>query len=238
MPTANLLYKREYAVTEQITIRIPTIGEVIEDEDSYNLVLSVWTSTPADYMVFLDDNGIDFTELNDYDLFLILSQLLATCDTSMFFGDFDFSKFKVAEDIERKQMVLLNAEDNIVIDSGVYYSIAAVLRKITASTRTNKVPAGEETKKYMLERERIKMNRRKNKKQESQIETLITAMVNTQQYKYDYEGTRNLTVYQFFECVKQVIKKVDYENRMIGVYAGTVSVKDLSNDDLNWLIHK
>ena len=236
--TANLLYKEEYPINDQITIRIPTIGEVLEDEDSYNAVLSVWTSTPADYMVFLDDNGIDFTSLNDYDLFLILAQILASYNTSLFFGDLDFSKFRVAEDIERKQMVLLNTEDNIVIDSGIYYTIAAVLRKITASSRTNKVPAGEETKKYMIERERVKMNRRKNRQQESQIETLITAMVCTQQYKYDYEGTRSLTVYQFYECVKQVIKKVDYENRMIGVYAGTVSVKDLSNDDLNWLIHK
>ena len=108
MSTANLLYKEEYPINDQITIRIPTIGEVLEDEDSYNAVLSVWTSTPADYMVFLDDNGIDFTSLNDYDLFLILAQILASYNTSLFFGDLDFSKFRVAEDIERKQMVLLN----------------------------------------------------------------------------------------------------------------------------------
>ena len=30
----------------------------------------------------------------------------------------------------------------------------------------------------------------------------------------------------------------DYANRMYGVYTGTINVKELSQDDLNWLTHK
>jgi hypothetical protein len=62
-------------------------------------------------------------------------------------------------------------------------------------------------------------------------------MVNTEQFKYDFEGTRELSIYQFNESVQQIIKKTDYDNRMYGVYAGTVNPKELSKDDLNWLIH-
>lgn len=47
-----------------------------------------------------------------------------------------------------------------------------------------------------------------------------------------------LSIYQFNESVRQIIKKIDYDNKMYGVYAGTVSAKDLSQDDLNWLTHK
>ena len=90
----------------------------------------------------------------------------------------------------------------------------------------------------MLKRARDKMKRHRNRKEASQLESLIIAMVNTEQYKYDFEGTRELSIYQFNESVRQVIKKVDYDNRMYGVYAGTVNVKDLSQDDLNWLTHK
>ena len=90
----------------------------------------------------------------------------------------------------------------------------------------------------MLRRAKEKMLRNKNRKQESQLESLIIAMVNTEQYKYDFEGTRELSIYQFNESVRQVIKKVDYDNRMYGVYAGTINVKELSQDDLNWLTHK
>ena len=63
-------------------------------------------------------------------------------------------------------------------------------------------------------------------------------MVNTKEFKYDFESVRNLTIFQFNDSVQQIINKVDYDNRMIGVYSGTINAKDLSQDDLNWLIHK
>ena len=63
-------------------------------------------------------------------------------------------------------------------------------------------------------------------------------MVNTEQYKYDFEGTRELSIYQFNESVRQIINKVDYDNRMIGVYTGNINTKELSQQDFNWLIPK
>lgn len=33
MGTINLLYKNNYSINEDISIRIPTVGEVLEDED-------------------------------------------------------------------------------------------------------------------------------------------------------------------------------------------------------------
>ena len=82
------------------------------------------------------------------------------------------------------------------------------------------------------------MKRRQKKAEASQIEPLIVALVNTEQYKYDFESTRMLSIFQFNECVRQIIKKIDYDNRMRGIYAGTISAKDMKPDDLNWLTHK
>ena len=90
----------------------------------------------------------------------------------------------------------------------------------------------------MLERARKKAKRNKNRTFESQIEPLIIAMVNTEQYKYDFESTRNLTIYQFNESVRQVICKVDYEHKMAGIYAGTVDVKKINKKELDWINHK
>lgn len=90
----------------------------------------------------------------------------------------------------------------------------------------------------MIRRAREKMRRRKRRVTESQLEELVVALVNTEQFHYDFNGARDLTIYQFNESVRQVIKKVNYDNRMHGVYAGTVKIKNLSQDDLNWLTHK
>ena len=79
--------------------------------------------------------------------------------------------------------------------------------------------------------------RHKDRKEDSQLESLIIAMVNTEQFKYDFEGTRELSIYQFNESVRQVIKKTDYDNRMYGIYTGTINPKELSQKDLNWLVN-
>ncbi len=90
----------------------------------------------------------------------------------------------------------------------------------------------------MLKRAKEKQRRNRNRKSTSQLESLIVAMVNAEQYKYDFERTKELSIYQFNESVRQVIKKVDYDNKMYGVYTGRINAKELSQDDLNWLSHK
>lgn len=238
MPTLNLLYQREYPINDSIRIIIPTVGEIIDDEDAYYSLVSVLTAMPVDMLVQLEDAGIDFTSINEYELFLLLFAGIKSQDTSLIFGDLDLSKFKMAVNEQNGNVVLLDEEHDIKIDRAVHGQIAGVLRKIHHLEKNNRKPANEEAKKFMLERARAKQRRRKNRKEDSQLESLIVAMVNTEQYKYGFEGTRELSIYQFNESVRQVIKKVDYDNRMYGIYAGTVNAKDLSQDDLNWLTHK
>lgn len=238
MSSINLLYKTEYEVTPKIKVRIPTVGEVIDNEDDYYNIISIFTAMPIDYMVMLDDNGINFEEITAFELFLLMFGTVQRLDTSLVFGDLDFSKFVLAENNDTKLPELIDIENDIVIDRRTHELIATTLRTIHNISKDNRKPANGEAKRYMLERARKKEARNRKRKKVSQVEQLIIAMVNTQQYKYNFEQTRDLTIYQFNESVKQVIKKVDYESRMFGVYSGTVDVKSLKKDDLNWLVHK
>ena len=237
MSTLNLLYEKQYAINDSIHIIIPTVGQIIDNEDAYYGLVSVLTAMPVDLMVQLEDAGIDFMSINEYELFLLMFAGLKSQDTSLIFGDLDLSKFKMAVNEQNGTIVLLDEEHDIRIDRAVHGQIAAVLRKIHHLERNNRKPANNEAKRFMLERAREKL-RRRTRKEDSQLESLIIAMVNTEQYKYDFEGTRELSIYQFNESVRQVIKKVDYDNRMYGVYTGTINAKELSQDDLNWLTHK
>lgn len=237
MSTLNLLYKREYRINDSIKIVIPSVGDIIDNEDEYYGLITVLTAMPIDLMVPLDEAGIDYTEINDYELFLIMSAGLKMQDTHLIFGDLDFTKFEVSINPHNGNLVLYDKENNITIDRAIYGQISGVLRKIHHLKKNRRKPANKEAKEYMLQRARDKMKRNKNRKHESQLEPLIIAMVNTEQYKYDFEGTRELSIYQFNESVRQIIHKVDYDNRMYGVYAGTVNAKELSQKDLNWLSH-
>lgn len=238
MSTQNLLYQREYPINDSIHIIIPTVGEIVDNEDAYYNLVSILTAMPIDMLVGLEDAGIDFTTINEYELFLLLFPVFKRQDTSLIFGDLDLSKFEISINEQNGNIILLDKEKNIRIDRVIHSQIAGVLRKIHHLKKNNRKPANEDAKKFMLERARVKQRRKKNRVDDSQLESLIIAMVNTEQYKYDFEGTRELSIYQFNESVRQIIKKVDYDNIMHGIYAGTIKAKDLSQDDLNWITHK
>ena len=238
MTEPSLLYASEIPITRDIHIMIPTVGEVLEDEDNYYSLVTMLTAMPMDFMVQLDDMGIDFTEIGEYELFLILFNSIRMMDTHLIFGDLDLSAFELAHHIETGAPVIYDEENDIVFDKVVQTKIADALRRLHHLEKNNKKPGNKEAKEFLLERARKKMKRQKKRRQASQLTQLITAMVNTEQFKYGYEGTRELSIYQFNESVRQIQHKVDYDNRMHGIYAGTVDPKGMSQDDLNWLIHK
>ena len=244
MATDNILYRSSYPVNDSISVVIPKVGQILDNEEEYNDAVFLFTSMPIDLMVALDDAGIDFTSINEYDLFLKLFLGLKEreeddrgIDTSLILGDLDLMDFDLCINRETQKIVLYNEKLDIVIGRKEHSQIAAVLRKINRMEKNRRKPANEDAKKYMLDRARTKMKRR-NRKEVSQLEQLIVAMVNTEQFKYDFESVRNLSIYQFNESVRQVIKKINYDNQMYGVYTGTLNPKELSQDDLNWLIHK
>lgn len=236
--TRNFLYNRNIPINDKIAVYVPDVGEILKCEDEYYSMVSLFTAMPVDYMVQLDDAGIDFTAINEWQMFLLFFNGLKSRDTHMVLGDLDLKKFEIGINEQNGHVVLVDTENDIRIDRSIHGMIADALRKIHHLEKNRRKPANGDAKKYMLERARKKLKRRQNRVEDSQLESLIIAMVNTEQFKYDFEGTRELSIYQFNESVRQIIKKVDYDNRMYGIYAGTVNAKDLNPDDLNWLIHK
>lgn len=238
MPHTHLLYKKQVEINDHIKIMIPSVGDIVDKEEEYYSMVFAITSMPIDLMAQLDDAGIDFTSINEYDLFLMMFQNLKTQDTSLLFGDLDLSKFNLAINEQNGTVVLLDTENDIKIDRAIHGYIADVLRKIHHLEKNRRKPANKEAKEYMIQRAKDKLKRNRRRKQESQIEPLIVAMVNAEQFKYNFDTVRDISVYQFNESVRQIVNKVDYDNRMYGVYAGTVDAKKLRQEDLNWLTHK
>ena len=236
MVDKNWLYKDCVAINENISIRIPTVREVLEREDEYYGLISLLTAMPIDLLVQLDDLGIDFTQINDYELFLLMFPMVQQSDTSMVFGDLDLSKFQMAMNNDTKSVVYLNPETDVVIDRRTQQQIAAVLRRMHGLKKNTKRPGNEAAKEYLLERARKKIKRQKRKSSDSQIEPLIVSLVCTEQFKYNFEETKDLSIYQFNLSAKQIINYVEYKNRMFGVYTGNIDAKTLQTKDLTWLL--
>ena len=233
--TRHLLYAESFPINDHIQIRIPSVGDVLDNEDEYYSLVAMLTAEPIDMMVQLDDIGVDFAEINEWDLFMLMFGTIRGMDTSLIFGDLDLHGFKPAINAQNGNIILADPNTGTRIDRALHGQIAETLRKIHHLKRDQRKPANGEAKKYMIERARKKMKRRGQRTEDSHLEGMIVALVNTEQYHYGYEGTRELSIYQFNESVRQVTKKIDYDNVMRGVYAGTISAKDLSQDDLAWM---
>ncbi len=237
MATLNLLYKKEYAINDYVKVQIPSVVEILDNEDEYYGMVSMLTSMPIDMIVQLSDIGVDFTQINEWDLFLLLFNSLKEHDTSLIFGELDLKQFQMAVNSQNNNVIITNRQTGATIDRAIHSQIASVLRKIHHIEKDIRRPANDAAKDYLIQRARQKMSRHK-RLSDSHLEQLIIALVNTEQFHYGFEETRRLSIYQFNESVRQIIKKIDYDNKMHGIYAGTISAKDLSQDDLNWLTHK
>lgn len=233
---SGLLYAKEVPINGTISVTVPEVGEVMADEDGYYQAVSVFTATPYDLMVQLDDAGIDFSTLSEYGLFLLLVGSLRTTDCTRVFGGVDTTTFApVATPGGSLDDIRVVNKDGVTIDKAAYEQIGTVLRRINDFEKTNKKPGNEAARKYMIERARVKQKRAAKKPKRSQLEDLIVAMVNTEQFHYGFEDVAHLSLYQFNASVAQVIKKVNYDHLMHGCYAGTIDIKNIDQSQLDWL---
>ena len=99
---------------------------------------------------------------------------------------------------------MVDESSGVVIDRAIHAQIAGALRKIHHLEKDNRKPANGEAKEYMIERTRKKMRRQRNRETTSQLEELIVELVNTEQNQKGFEGTRDLSIYQFYESERHL----------------------------------
>ena len=235
----SLLNATSVDIVPNLSIRIPTVGEILEDEDKYYEIASSLTATPFQYMVQLDDMGIDYTQITDYQLFMMLFPMYAKSDLSLLFSDLDTSDFGIYINQQDNSQVIYSPNNNIIIDELIYNDLADTIRKINLFEKVKSKPGNESARKYLLEKERKKQKRNAKKPKEPYLEKLVIALVNTSEFPYNYETCMDLSIYKFNQSFKQIQQKITFDNTMIGVYAGTVDTSKMTNKDaLSWISSK
>ena len=234
-----LLQGKDIRLNDYITIHFPTLDEIITlGEDIYLNGVYKFCSTPSDHKVMLDDMKLDYSQLDEWEMFLIMhqQQLFSEDDKRAFrlvMGDFDITSFDIYTRPQFNDIVL--ALDEMEFDRAVYLKLTALLREMHNFTKRVDRPGNEHTKNYLIEKERRQLKRRRNKKNESRFYPLITALVNTPEFKYDYSSVWTLTIYQFYRSIKHIQKVKEFGFVMQGVYAGTIDSSKLDMSKIHWL---
>lgn len=235
--TQSLLKTNQYRINDTISIYVPTVGEIYDyGESEYYDIVQLLTSVPYDLMVQFDDMGVDYETISEYQLFLMMleSFMLKKKDLSIVFGSLNINslRFKESENGEKK---LVNSKGEIVIDKLIQYEISAAIRKIHFWTKTDKRAGNKEAKQYLIDRNRLKQKRAAKKKKSSFLDESIIKMVNTEEFKYNYESCMDLSIYKFNASLQQIPKKKNWEQTITGAYFGSVDLSKLNIDKLHWM---
>lgn len=232
----SLLNLSSIDILPNLSIRIPTVREILENEQHYYSIVSYLTMTPFQYMVQLDDMGIDYTKITDYDLFKMLFCMCAKFDLSILLGNLNVSDFTIH--IENHEETIYSPSNNIKINELVYNNLVDAIRKINFLEKEKYKPGNESAKEYLLKQERKRQKLNAKKPYKPQLERLVITLVNTSDFPYDYDSCMDLSIYRFNQSLKQILHKVAFTNTMFGIYSGNIDVSKMNNKDILSLVSK
>lgn len=236
-------YINSDSVTSQIIkISQPTLGQICDfGERRYLSMVHTLCYVGADLKWQLDDMGIDYTQISDFELFYsILSRTYPVEYTSILFGNvLDFSKMKVLHNSESDEDIMIQIVDKdkcIIIDKLIYRKIVGVLRRMHNMKRNDEIPGNEATRLVLIEDAKEEYENLKDKTFKSNLQPLISAMVNSPGFKHDEVSVFNMKICPFMDSVARIGKIKNADLLLQSGYSGFgVDLKKIDKKELNWL---
>ena len=231
------LYAGDDCKTENnIVIHQPTIDMVRKHGEQiyYNMVYTL-CAVGADMKWQLDDIGMDYTTVDDFDLFSKYLRLAYPQPmTKILFGDLDLQRFIVRYKKDIDENILIDPVTGIEIDRYVYRQIVGTLRAMHGLKRNNEIPGNAATKKILIEDAREAYEDSKGKEYKSMLLPLISTL--TASNGGDYAKVLSMPIYTFTDCVKRMTKIKSADLLLQSGYSGFgVDLKKIDQEKLNYM---
>lgn len=230
-----LYFGDDYVINDQIKLKQPTIGDVVDyGEGQYFSMVHTLSAIPSDVKSMLwDQMQLDWTKVEDFELFIMFSQTMTPDKTGIIFGDLDFSKMRPFRSKQNDEIVLADRESGVIIDKLIYMRMMAFLRKLHNITPKPEKAKGKRAKQAMIDEDRRNREFNKDKPFRSYLLPLISAVKVKQGYTRDY--VRNMGLFEFFDDLgrMQVIDSADH--LLNGMYCGMADLSKVDKKQFNWL---
>ena len=230
-----LYFGDDYVINDKIKLMQPTIGKIVDyGEQSYFSMIHTLTAIPSDMKSMLwDQMELDWTQVEDFELFIMFSQTMTPDKTGIIFGDLDFSKMKPYRHQQNDEIVLADKEAGVMIDKLIYMRMMAFLRKLHNITPKPEKAKGKRAKQAMIDEDRRNREFNKDKPFRSYLLPLISAIKVKQGYTRDY--VRNMGLFEFFDDVSRA-QVIDNANHLLnGAYCGMADLSKVDKKNFNWM---
>lgn len=225
-------------IANGIILYQPTIGEIANyNEAEYFSVAQTICSTPSTMKVTLDDMGLDYMKIEDFQLFMMLCQSLTPDKTKPLLGDLDLTKFKPYSLGETEEVVLANGEvdedgNPIIINPIIYEVLITYIRKMHGFKKQVDKAGNAITRQVLIDDERKNAERNKGKPYKSFLVPLVSSLQGRQGYTKEY--ICNMGLYEFMNQINRVQIIVQADAALGGMYSGFVDTKKMDKTVLDW----
>ena len=230
-----LYFGDDYVINDKIVLHQPTIDEIVSyGEGQYFSMIHTLTAIPSDVKSMLwDQMGLDWCEVEDFQLFQMFSQTMTQDKTYIIFGDLDFSKMRPYRNNQNDEIVLADKDAGIVIDQLIYARIMTYLRKLHNITPKPERAKGKRAKQAMIDEDRRNRELNKDKPFRSYLLPLISAIKVKQGYTKEY--VRNMGLYEFFDDISRA-QLIDSASHLLnGAYCGMADLSKVPKEQFNWM---
>ena len=227
-----------FRITDKIIVYQPTIQDIKDfGEKKYYGMVHTLTCIPADMMSQLADIGIDYMEISDFELFILLSRGLNKESTKLLFGDLDLSTFEPCVNKLNGETVLYNKDTDTVIDRLVHMKIVEYIRKIhnIPKPKSRRHAANQTTKKILIEEDRKRLQKAQNEPYKSQLKELISAMMRYPGCCMTLKEILELPLCAFMDTVLGAQIYVSTTALLQGSYSGMIDTSKINKKEFNWM---
>lgn len=226
-------------INGKITLYQPTLRQIKEfGESKFYSIFWPLCSAAYDMPATFDSMGVDFMSVSDWQFFMLFSKNMTQDQTSLIFGDIDFSKLQqmVRTKPDGEQDIVLLGENEFVIDEELYKSFIPYVREMIGFSHKGKKAGNAATKKILIMEDKKEQERNAKKNdQESMLFNLIISLVNTEEFSYDYKSIFDLTIYQLIKSSTQIQGKKSAIALLQGSMSGFVDTSGIPKSDFSWM---
>lgn len=235
-----LLRGEPHRITNLVSVNNPTIGQISDfGEEKYWNLLTHLCATSFDYRLFLEESGVDYLTVDDWTMFLNMRLSFDYEETKLLIPNIDFAKLHLYQNEDGGQIVMVNDDGEIVINDAVYYEMIEFIRSCHAIERNFKIPGNAMARTIYMREAREAQQMSGQKKFESYLEPLVSALCNSEGFKYNFDTVWDLSIYAFMDATRRIQKIKSADHLMGGMYSGMLDTSKMNksqlNKDLNWM---
>lgn len=215
----------------------PTVGDIARvGEERFYRTASIFFANTTMYRLPLWNMGLDWNVVSDFELFIMR---LPTADdeiVKMLLRGIELSECGVLSTEEHKPRYIADEKHGIVIDEGVYETLAKYFRTLLGVDPKVEKTESRAGKESIIEEEMISAYYDSKKdRPHSTLVSLISACVNHPGFKYKSRELMDVGIFEFMDSVKRLQIYESATAALKGMYGGFIDTKKMKAETFDFM---